>query len=111
MRWHTLPSMRGRHGEGCEPTGRRLVCREEIKQDRWAQDQEQGAALDIVQVSMCLAFHKARPDGDADLAVVSDEELAAAGGNALLDAPPGTSSPVVATVRGVDFTALVTEPT
>ncbi|NCA81583.1 MAG: (4Fe-4S)-binding protein [Opitutae bacterium] len=30
---------------------------------------------------------------------------------ALLDAPPGTSCPVVATVRGADFVVLVTEPT
>ena len=30
---------------------------------------------------------------------------------ALYDAPPGTSCPVVATVRGADFIALVTEPT
>lgn len=30
---------------------------------------------------------------------------------ALFDAPPGTSCPVVATVRGADFVVLVTEPT
>ena len=30
---------------------------------------------------------------------------------ALLDAPPGTSCPVIATVRGADFVLLVTEPT
>ncbi len=30
---------------------------------------------------------------------------------AILDAPPGTSCPVVATLRGADFAALVTEPT
>lgn len=30
---------------------------------------------------------------------------------AILDAPPGTSCPVVATLRGSDFVALVTEPT
>ena len=30
---------------------------------------------------------------------------------ALLDAPPGTACPVVATVRGADFVVLVTEPT
>jgi MinD superfamily P-loop ATPase len=30
---------------------------------------------------------------------------------AILDAPPGTSCPVVATIRGADFVALVTEPT
>ncbi len=30
---------------------------------------------------------------------------------ALLDAPPGTSCPVVTTVRGADFVVLVTEPT
>jgi MinD superfamily P-loop ATPase len=29
----------------------------------------------------------------------------------ILDAPPGTSCPVVETVRGVDFVVLVTEPT
>ncbi len=29
----------------------------------------------------------------------------------ILDAPPGTSCPVVATIRGSDFVALVTEPT
>jgi MinD superfamily P-loop ATPase len=31
--------------------------------------------------------------------------------SAILDAPPGTSCPVVATVRGADFVLLVTEPT
>jgi MinD superfamily P-loop ATPase len=30
---------------------------------------------------------------------------------AIMDAPPGTSCPVIATLRGADFTALVTEPT
>jgi MinD superfamily P-loop ATPase len=30
---------------------------------------------------------------------------------AILDAPPGTSCPVIATLRGTDFTLLVTEPT
>lgn len=30
---------------------------------------------------------------------------------AILDAPPGTSCPVIATLRGVDFIILVTEPT
>jgi MinD superfamily P-loop ATPase len=30
---------------------------------------------------------------------------------AILDAPPGTSCPVIATLRGVDFVVLVTEPT
>jgi len=30
---------------------------------------------------------------------------------AILDAPPGTSCPVIATLRGVDFALLVTEPT
>jgi MinD superfamily P-loop ATPase len=30
---------------------------------------------------------------------------------AILDAPPGTSCPVVATIRGADFVVLVTEPT
>ncbi len=30
---------------------------------------------------------------------------------AILDAPPGTSCPVVATIRGADFALLVTEPT
>jgi len=30
---------------------------------------------------------------------------------AILDAPPGTSCPVIATVRGSDFVVLVTEPT
>jgi len=30
---------------------------------------------------------------------------------AILDAPPGTSCPVIATVRGADFVLLVTEPT
>jgi len=30
---------------------------------------------------------------------------------AILDAPPGTSCPVIATIRGADFVALVTEPT
>lgn len=36
---------------------------------------------------------------------------AAADGIALLDAPPGTSCPVVATVRDADYALLVTEPT
>jgi MinD superfamily P-loop ATPase len=30
---------------------------------------------------------------------------------AIIDAPPGTSCPVIAAIRGADFTALVTEPT
>jgi MinD superfamily P-loop ATPase len=30
---------------------------------------------------------------------------------AILDAPPGTSCPVIATLRGADFVVLVTEPT
>jgi len=30
---------------------------------------------------------------------------------AIVDAPPGTSCPVIAAVRGADFVALVTEPT
>lgn len=33
------------------------------------------------------------------------------GGLAILDAPPGTSCPVIVTLRGTDFVALVTEPT
>ncbi len=32
-------------------------------------------------------------------------------GPAILDAPPGTSCPVIQTVKGSDFTILVTEPT
>ena len=34
-----------------------------------------------------------------------------ASGNAILDAPPGTSCPVVTTLRVADYTLLVTEPT
>jgi MinD superfamily P-loop ATPase len=33
------------------------------------------------------------------------------GASAILDAPPGTSCPVIATLRGADFVVLVTEPT
>jgi len=33
------------------------------------------------------------------------------GAAAILDAPPGTSCPVIATLRGADFVVLVTEPT
>jgi MinD superfamily P-loop ATPase len=33
------------------------------------------------------------------------------GGHAILDAPPGTSCPVIAAIRGADFVVLVTEPT
>jgi MinD superfamily P-loop ATPase len=33
------------------------------------------------------------------------------GASAILDAPPGTSCPVIATLRGTDFVVLVTEPT
>ncbi|MBN1282573.1 MAG: ATP-binding protein, partial [Proteobacteria bacterium] len=33
------------------------------------------------------------------------------GDTAILDAPPGTSCPVIAAIRGADFVALVTEPT
>jgi MinD superfamily P-loop ATPase len=33
------------------------------------------------------------------------------GGPAILDAPPGTSCPVIATLRGADLAVLVTEPT
>ncbi|MBT3070727.1 ATP-binding protein [Rhodomicrobium sp. Az07] len=35
----------------------------------------------------------------------------AQGGLLIMDAPPGTSCPVVATLRGADFVVLVTEPT
>ena len=33
------------------------------------------------------------------------------GSSAILDAPPGTSCPVITTLRGTDFVAMVTEPT
>ncbi len=33
------------------------------------------------------------------------------GGNAIIDAPPGTSCPVIAAIEGTDFIVLVTEPT
>jgi MinD superfamily P-loop ATPase len=33
------------------------------------------------------------------------------GGPSILDAPPGTSCPVITTIRGADFVVLVTEPT
>lgn len=33
------------------------------------------------------------------------------GKNAILDSPPGTSCPVIETIRGTDFCLLVTEPT
>jgi MinD superfamily P-loop ATPase len=33
------------------------------------------------------------------------------GASAIIDAPPGTACPVIAAVRGADFTILVTEPT
>jgi len=33
------------------------------------------------------------------------------GGPVILDAPPGTSCPVITTIRGTDFVVLVTEPT
>lgn len=39
------------------------------------------------------------------------KQKAATKGVAILDAPPGTSSPVVGTVRGADYVVLVTEPT
>ncbi|MBP7831256.1 MAG: ATP-binding protein [Kiritimatiellae bacterium] len=39
------------------------------------------------------------------------KRVRATGGTAILDAPPGTSCPVVATVRDADYVVLVTEPT
>jgi MinD superfamily P-loop ATPase len=39
------------------------------------------------------------------------KELADSRGLTIIDAPPGTSCPVVAAIRGVDFCLMVTEPT
>jgi len=39
------------------------------------------------------------------------KEKAAEGGTVIIDAPPGTSCPVMTALRGVDFVVLVTEPT
>ena len=43
--------------------------------------------------------------------VHSVKSLLDTGVTAILDAPPGTACPTVATIRGVDFVLLVTEPT
>ena len=39
------------------------------------------------------------------------KKISAADGMVLIDAPPGTSCPVIEAVKGVDFVLLVTEPT
>jgi MinD superfamily P-loop ATPase len=42
---------------------------------------------------------------------LKEKHLAECEGVAILDAPPGTSCPVVETMRGADYVLLVTEPT
>jgi MinD superfamily P-loop ATPase len=54
-----------------------------------------GEAMAVPLIRQLKAGH--RPDGDHALTI--------------LDAPPGTSCPVVETMRGADFVLLVTEPT
>jgi MinD superfamily P-loop ATPase len=43
--------------------------------------------------------------------ILAVRELVKEGRTVILDAPPGTSCPVIATLRGADFVVLVTEPT
>lgn len=67
---------------------------------------EKGLAEDILFARGCLEV------GAALSPPLVDEAKALAGrGITVLDAPPGTSCPVIHTVRGTDFCLLVTEPT
>jgi MinD superfamily P-loop ATPase len=72
-------------------------------------------------ISTFRAGHITLQSGSLDVGVALASELVqavkarlvagASCGTAILDAPPGTACPAVATLRGADFVVLVTEPT
>ncbi len=64
-----------------------------------------GRGLDVVQGRLDIGEPMAVPVIRAVKEIVSTE------GDAILDAPPGTSCPVVQSVLGCDYCLLVTEPT
>lgn len=69
-------------------------------------------------IEMLVSGHITLIQGRLDVGVAMASPLIRAvktrchsGTRAILDAPPGTSCPVIATLRGADFVVLVTEPT
>ncbi len=77
---------------------------------------EENRTIGVVETGMAerLAFVQGRLNVGEPMApplIRTVKEKAIAGGVAIMDAPPGTSCPVVATVRDADFVLLVTEPT
>lgn len=77
---------------------------------------EENRTIGVVETGMAerLAFVQGRLNVGEPMApplIRAVKEKAIAGGVAIMDAPPGTSCPVVATVRDTDFVLLVTEPT
>ena len=81
-----------------------------------------GALHEVPRRIGCIETRQAGPvtliQGRLDVGVAMSPPLIRAlksrgrdGGPAILDAPPGTSCPVVATLRGADVVLLVTEPT
>jgi MinD superfamily P-loop ATPase len=61
--------------------------------------------LSLIQGKLDVGTAMAPPLIRAVKARLKDDKIA------ILDAPPGTSCPVIATIRGADFVLLVTEPT
>jgi len=77
---------------------------------------EEQRAIGVVETGRAdgVAFAQGRLNVGEPLApplIRAVKKKALADGVALLDAPPGTSCPVVATVRDADYVLLVTEPT
>ncbi len=77
---------------------------------------EQNRPIGVVETGLAsgIAFVQGRLNVGEPMApplIRAVKKKAIADGVAILDAPPGTSCPVVATVRDADFVLLVTEPT
>lgn len=77
---------------------------------------EENRAIGVVETGRAgnVAFVQGRLNVGEPMApplIRAVKKKAIADGVAILDAPPGTSCPVVATVRDVDYVLLVTEPT
>ncbi len=77
---------------------------------------EKGKRIGVVETSECDGVTLVQ--GRLDIGVAMAPPLIRAvkskvqsDGHVILDAPPGTSCPVIATLRGADFVVLVTEPT
>lgn len=77
---------------------------------------EKGKRIGVVETSECGGITLVQ--GRLDIGVAMAPPLIRAvkskiqsNGHVILDAPPGTSCPVIATLRGVDIVVLVTEPT